>query len=49
MIEQKKMEAALRRAADPDEWLAAMEGIVQKNGKGTDMDNYSAIAVWIED
>lgn len=49
LIEEKKMEAALRRAADPDEWLAAMEGIVQKNGKGTDMDNYSAIAVWIED
>lgn len=49
LIEEKKMEAAMRRAADPDEWLAAMEEIVQKNGKGTDMDNYSAIAVWIED
>lgn len=49
LIEEKKMEAALRRAADPDEWLAVMEEIVQKNGKGTDMDNYSAISVWIED
>lgn len=49
LIEEKKMEAALRRAADPDKWLAVMEEIVQKNGKGTDMDNYSAISVWIED
>lgn len=48
LIEEKKMEAAYRRASDPEAWLAAMEEIVQKNGKGTDMDNYSAVAVWIE-
>lgn len=48
LIEEKKMEAAYRRASDPEAWLEAMEEIVQKNGKGTDMDNYSAVAVWIE-
>ncbi|MCI5803242.1 MAG: protein phosphatase 2C domain-containing protein [Lachnoclostridium sp.] len=48
LIEEKKMEATLRRAKDPQSWLDAMEKIVNKNGRGTDMDNYSAIAVWIE-
>lgn len=48
LIEEKKMEAALRRASGPEEWLDAMEEIVQKNGRGTDMDNYSAVAAWIE-
>lgn len=47
LIEDKKMEAALKRADGPEQWLAAMEEIVLKNGRNTDMDNYSAIAVWI--
>ncbi|MGN0373751.1 MAG: PP2C family protein-serine/threonine phosphatase [Enterocloster sp.] len=47
LIEEKKMEACLKKASDPQEWLSLMKSIVLKNGAGTDMDNYSAIAVWV--
>lgn len=48
LIEEKKMESTFKRASTPDEWLEAMKAIVLKNGRNTDMDNYSAIAVWID-
>ena len=48
LIEEKKMEATLKHAFDPDGWLASMREIVCKNGRGTNMDNYSAVAVWID-
>ena len=48
LIEEKKMESTFKKASTPDEWLEAMKGIVLKNGRNTDMDNYSAIAVWID-
>ena len=48
LIEDKKMEATLKKASTPEEWLQEMEKIVQKNGKNTNMDNYSAIAVWAD-
>ena len=48
LIDEKRMQSTLKNANDPREWLTAMEVIVNKNGKGTNMDNYSAIAVWIE-
>lgn len=48
LIEEKKMEASLKRASDPEQWLAFMQEIVCKNGRGTNMDNYSAVAVWID-
>ncbi len=48
LIEEKKMEACLRKAESPREWLEQMEKIVLKNGKRRDMDNYSAIGIWIE-
>ncbi len=48
LIEEKKMEATLKHASDPDGWLASMREIVCKNGRGTNMDNYSAVAVWID-
>ena len=32
----------------PREWLQRMEEIVLKQGRGENMDNYSAIAVWTE-
>lgn len=48
LIEERKMEAAYRRSRTPDEWLGEMAQIVQKNGQGTNMDNFSAIAVWLE-
>ena len=46
--EEKKMEATYKKASTPEEWLQEMQKIVMKNGKNTNMDNYSAIAVWID-
>lgn len=48
LIDEKKMQHWLKKAASPAEWLRMMEQIVEKNGQGRNMDNYSAIAVWIE-
>ena len=46
LIEEKKMISCLRKAQNPEQWVKAMEEIVKANGRGTDMDNYSAVAVW---
>ncbi len=48
LIEEKKMEALLKKADTPDQWIQLMREVILKNGKNTDMDNYSAIAVWLE-
>ena len=45
-IEEEQMEACLQKSANPHEWLERMEKIVVKNGRGTNMDNYSAIVVF---
>lgn len=47
LIDEKMMEKTLRKSKNPKEWLTRMEQIVLENGKGTDMDNYSAIAVFL--
>lgn len=47
LIVEKKIEHTLKKAGSPQEWLEAMEQIVLKNGRGTEMDNYSAVAVWL--
>lgn len=47
LIDEKKMSRTLRKAKTPGDWLQSMEAIIQKNGQGTNMDNYSAIAVFI--
>jgi len=47
LIDEDGMLGKLKRAKSPDSWLAAMEKIVLKNGKGKKMDNYSAVAVWV--
>ena len=47
-IEEKKMISALKKSRTPREWLQRMEEIVLKQGRGENMDNYSAIAVWTE-
>ena len=47
LIDEKKMCKTLKRSSTPEEWLASMEEIILKNGRGTNMDNYSAIAVFI--
>lgn len=47
LIDEKAMGKTLKKASTPDEWLKAMEEVIWKNGKGTNMDNYSAIAVFV--
>ena len=48
LIEEKKMQHCLKKAKTPEEWVKLMEEIVRKNGQGKNMDNYSAVAVWVE-
>ena len=47
LIDEKMMCKTLRKADSPEKWLSDMEKIVLENGKGTTMDNYSAIAVFV--
>ena len=37
----------LKKARTPETWLSKMAKIVEKNGFGKNMDNYTAVAVWI--
>lgn len=46
-ISDKMMQASLKKAKSPAEWMARMEKEVLKNGKGKGMDNYSAITVFL--
>jgi serine/threonine protein phosphatase PrpC len=48
LIDEKKMQHTLKKAATPEEWVHMMEEIVRKNGQGKNMDNYSAVAVWLD-
>ncbi|MCD8005855.1 MAG: protein phosphatase 2C domain-containing protein [Oscillospiraceae bacterium] len=48
LIDEEKMCELLRRSENVDEWLKMMVDIVKENGIGRDMDNYSAIAVWMQ-
>lgn len=47
-IEEKDMMKCLKKAKNPEEWLEKMNDIVKKNGAGHNMDNFSALAIWIE-
>jgi serine/threonine protein phosphatase PrpC len=44
-ITAKKMGSFLKKSKTAAEWLALMEAEIAKNGKGKDMDNFTAIAV----
>ena len=46
LIDEKKMQLFLKKSASAEEWMALMTKEVENNGHGTDMDNYTAIAVW---
>ena len=46
LIDEKEMCVQLKKANSVEEWLDNMVKIVQENGEGRNMDNYSAIAVW---
>ena len=48
-ITERKMVKFLRRSKTVEEWLTMMVKEVNKNGKGTNMDNNSAIAVWVKE
>ena len=48
LIDEKKMQHCLKKAKSPEQWVELMEAIVKKNGQGKNMDNYSAVAVWLE-
>lgn len=48
LIDESEMCTQLKKSNSAEEWLSGMVGIVEKNGEGRDMDNYSAIAVWKE-
>ncbi len=47
-IEEEMMEKTLQHAWTPGSWLKKMKHIVEKNGRHYNMDNYSAIAVWLK-
>lgn len=47
LIDEKMMCKTLKQSKSPKEWLSKMEEIVLKNGKGANMDNYSAIAIFV--
>lgn len=48
LIDEKRMASCFKKAVSPKDWLKQMEEIIRKQGRGQDMDNYSAIAVWID-
>ena len=47
-IDEKHMEKTLKRAKTAEDWLGKMTKVVKKNGKNENMDNYSAIAVFLD-
>lgn len=49
LIDEQQMIQCLKEANDVDEWIDFMEEVVMSNGSDRDMDNYSAIAVWIRE
>lgn len=47
LIEEEKMCALLKESRSVEEWLSKMAEEVTRNGKDKDMDNNTAIAVWM--
>jgi len=46
-IDEKKIRIFLKKSSSVDEWLDMMTKEIEKNGNGRDMDNYTAIAIWV--
>ena len=46
-IEEKEMCELLKQANSVNEWMDSMVEVVKSNGQGENMDNFSAIAVWV--
>lgn len=47
LIDEKQMGRLLRQSKTPAEWLKKMEEVIIAKGRGTNMDNYSAIGIFI--
>lgn len=47
LIKENNMIKLLKKSKSPSIWLKKMEKIVMKNGRKKNMDNYSAIAIYI--
>lgn len=47
-ILEEEMVRVLNESDSVEEWMQEMENIVKRNGRNYNMDNYSAIGVWIE-
>lgn len=45
LIHESRMKACMYGAKTAEQWLARMRKVVERHGKGTRMDNYSAVAV----
>ena len=45
LIEESEMEQLLRESSTAEEWIQRMQRVVEANGTGLNMDNYSAIAL----
>lgn len=45
-ILEKEMCALLKKSSSVEEWLQLMRETVEERGKGKEMDNYSAVAIW---
>ena len=47
IIQEKEMGKLLKKSETVEQWLSGMAEVVEKNGRKKDMDNYTAIAVWV--
>lgn len=47
LIDEKAMQKQLKNAKDSQSWLEEMAEIVMQNGAGTNMDNFTACAVFV--
>ena len=47
LIEEKQMVQALNVSETPRQWLERMEQEVLKNGQGKNMDNYTAVGIFL--
>jgi len=49
LIAEKQMQKLLKTSKTPQEWLTQMEKVVLENGADVNMDNYTAVAVFLSE
>lgn len=49
LVNEKEMCKLLKKSKNVEEWLGKMTELVEKHGMNKDMDNYTAIAVWVSE